>query len=382
MIWSTLAWMSLFLAAIPCVLFLFNLRAYRRTSFAPAHAAADKISVLIPARNEEHNLPPALRSILASQGAEFEVLVLDDHSTDRTAEIVTEFSRNDFRVRLAQAPPLPPGWCGKTHACQTLAKMAQNPILIFVDADVRLAPDALKRIAGFLQTSGASLASGVPRQELGTFSDHLLIPLIHFVLLGFLPMARMRKTKDPALGAACGQLLSVRADDYHRAGGHAAVATSIHDGLDLTRVFRKTGLATDLFDATDLALCRMYRENHEVWSGLAKNATAGLGAPKLILLTTILLLGGQVLPFVLLLTDAFQNSGTNIVALLAALLAMTPRLLAKIRFKQSWAGALLHPLGITCLVGIQWFALIRSAANRPAMWKGRAYSPNAMIGTP
>ncbi len=378
---TTLAWISLFLAAIPCLLFLFNLRAYRRTASAPSEPAAEKISVLIPARNEEHNLPGTLRSILENDAADFEVLVLDDHSTDRTAEIVAEFSRDDSRVRLASAPPLPAGWSGKNFACQTLAQLARNPNLVFVDADVRLSSDALRRINRFLQTTGASLASGVPRQALGTFSDHLLIPLIHFVLLGFLPMARMRRTRDPAYGAACGQLIAMRADDYRRAGGHAAIAPSIHDGLDLTRAFRKAGFATDLFDATDVATCRMYHRNHEVWSGLAKNATAGLGAPKLILPTTVLLLGGQVLPFVLLGAGIAQSSTLNLVALLAALMALAPRIFAKIRFQQSWTSALLHPLGIASLVGIQWFALIRAAANRPAIWKGRAYSPSIRVET-
>jgi cellulose synthase/poly-beta-1,6-N-acetylglucosamine synthase-like glycosyltransferase len=139
------------------------------------------VSVLIPARNEEQNLPATLSSVLANRGVEFEVVVLDDHSTDRTAEIVRAFAAKDARVRLESAPALPAGWCGKPHACHVLAQRANHPWLVFMDADVRLEPDALSRMVGFLTQRKVALASGVPRQELCTFSERLLLPLIHFV---------------------------------------------------------------------------------------------------------------------------------------------------------------------------------------------------------
>ena len=231
---------------------------------------------------------------------EIEVIVLDDHSADRTAAIVREIAARDPRVRLETAPPLPAGWNGKVHACSVLAGLARHPLLLFVDADVRLAPDGAARAAAFLAASGADLASGVPRQETVTFLERLLIPLIHFVLLGFLPMARMRRSLHPAYGVGCGQLFLARREAYEKAGGHAAIRASIHDGVDLPRAFRRAGLATDLFDATDIASCRMYRDAGEVWRGLGKNATQGLAAPGKIVPATVLLLAGQVMPPVLL----------------------------------------------------------------------------------
>src|SRR5690606_21074414 len=143
-------------------------------------------------------------------------------------------------VRLAPAPPLPAGWCGKQHACHVLASLARHPLLVFIDADVRLAPDALERIAAFMgerapgraregrTRTPPSLASGVPRQELGTFSERLLIPLIHFILLGFLPMPVMRRTRWPAMSAGCGQLFIARRDAYFAAGGHASIRATLH----------------------------------------------------------------------------------------------------------------------------------------------------------
>ncbi len=376
---NALAFVSVILAGIPCGLFFTNLFAYRplkRKIATPrgrrAEATPD-ISVLIPARNEEPNIRATLEAVLANEDVHFEVIVLDDHSTDRTVEIVSEIIGRDARVRFESAPPLPVGWCGKQHACHNLAKLARAPLLVFIDADVRLAPDALSRMAAYMQQSEAALASGVPHQELGTCSERLLIPLIHFILLGFLPMHAMRRLRLPALSAGCGQLFVARREAYDKCGGHAQLRDSLHDGLKLPRVFRQAGFATDLFDATDLATCRMYHANADTWRGLGRNATEGLAAPGTILPMTALLFGGQVLPFILLTACAWMSPLGMALSLAAAILAWLPRIVAALLFLQPLGGALLHPIGVTGLLVIQWLALARHIAGKPSVWKGRSY---------
>lgn len=374
MILNILALVALVLAAMPCGLFLVNLRAYLPLQKASGRGRGEAgVSVLIPARNEEQNIRATLEAVLANQDCEFEVIVLDDHSTDHTAAVVSEFAQRDARVRLESAPPLPAGWCGKQHACHVLGQLARYPLLVFIDADVRLAPDALARMAEFMQRSEVALASGVPRQELGTFSERLLIPLIHFILLGFLPMQLMRRDKRPALSAGCGQLFIARRNAYHQCGGHAKLHDSLHDGLKLPRVFRQAGFTTDLFDATDLATCRMYHTNAETWRGLGKNATEGLAAPGTLLPMTVFLFGGQVMPFLLLGCAVWLSWFGLVLTVLAAALACLPRLIAVRIFHQPLSVALLHPLGVLALLTIQWRAHIRQIAGRPAEWKGRSY---------
>lgn len=334
--------------------------------------------MLIPARNEEGSIAGAVEAALASRGVELEVVVLDDSSEDRTAEIVRELALRDPRVRLVLAPPLPPGWCGKQHACAALAAQARHPRLLFVDADVRLEPAGAARAAAFLEASGAGLVSGVPRQETVTFLERLLLPLIHWVLLGFLPMERMRRSRHPAYGAGCGQLFLARREDYDKAGGHTAIASSLHDGVALPRAFRQAGIGTDLFDATAVASCRMYHDAGEVWRGLVKNAVEGLASPGKIVPVTVLFLAGQVLPPVLLVL-ALAGLLPPLVLVPAGLgtVAMyLPRLAAVRRFRQPLDGALLHPLAIVVFLAIQWTALGRKLLGRPAAWKGRTYSPN------
>src|SRR3954471_9208696 len=162
MIW--LAALSCVLALLPGLLFLRNLHLYRL--LPRTRSLGTKCSVLIPARNEEANIGAALQSVLQSDGVEIEVIVLDDHSTDRTAEIVREIAQTDPRVRLETAPALPAGWFGKNFACHRLAGLARHPLLLFLDADVRVSrPDSLARLAAFVEQSGTPLVSGVPREE-------------------------------------------------------------------------------------------------------------------------------------------------------------------------------------------------------------------------
>lgn len=338
--------------------------------------AVERVSVLIPARNEEQSIGACVEAALASKGVDFEVIVLDDHSDDATAAIVKRLEKTDSRVRLVSAPPLPPGWCGKQFACSVLAQLASEPILCFLDADVQVRPDGLARMVAGLRRSKAQLLSGFPRQITVTALEQLLLPLMHFLLLGFLPLDRMRRSLEPSLGAGCGQIFVAERDAYWKAGGHAAICESRHDGLALPRAFRRAGFRTDLWDATEIASCRMYRNAREVVAGLLKNATEGLAAPPCIIPFTVLLFFGQVLSLPLSLYLCLVDAPVvlRVMAAGAVLSAYLPRVAAVFRFRQPLGWALLHPLGIALLLGIQWLAFFRAMLRVPATWKGRSYS--------
>lgn len=369
--------LSLVTAAIPAALFCWNLLLYREPSLAntSANGSFRPISVLIPARNEEASIAAAVESVLRSTGIEVEVVVLDDASTDGTAAIVCGIAARDPRVRLEPAPPLPAEWNGKQHACFVLANLAQHDVFCFLDADVRLAPEALVRMAAFLEISRCDLVSGFPFEETASAMEWLLLPLIHFVLLGFLPLAAMRESLAPAFAAGCGQFMMVHREGYRRSGGHAQIRGTMHDGLLLPRLFRECGLRTDLADLTRLATCRMYHNAAEVWNGLAKNATEGLAAPARILPFSFLLFFGQVLPIMLLafvVVSGGLRSTAGMLALGATISAFAPRLLAVFRFRQRLVSAMLHPLGVLLLLALEWYALARKLAGRQAIWKQRA----------
>jgi glycosyltransferase involved in cell wall biosynthesis len=360
------------LAAVPAILYFVNCRLYRP---APrAGAGRPSVSVLIPARNEEANIGLAIEAALASRGVDIEVIILDDESEDRTAAFTLDYAKRDPRVRLVRGEPLPAGWCGKQYACHQLAGHARYPILVFTDADVRLEPDALGRLAAFLNHSKADLVSGIPREETRSSAETIVIPLIHFLLLGYLPIFAMRRTRWSAFGAACGQLIAARRESYEAIGGHAAVRASRHDGVTLPRAYRRRGLATDLCDATDLAVCRMYRGFRDLWFGLAKNAAEGLAHPAALFPWTVLLFGGQVLPWVLIVCSAWLEPAAAGLAAMSVSLSLAVRVHAAARFRQAWLGALLHPAGVSVLLAIQWYSAARALFGRPITWKGRAPS--------
>jgi hypothetical protein len=312
-----------------------------------------------------------VESVLASEDVDIEVVVLDDHSTDRTAEIVREVAAKDARLRLESAPPLPDGWCGKQHACFALSKLARHDILTFLDADVRLEPDALARMALFLETSNAAIVSGFPHQQTGTLLERLLIPLIHWLLLSFLPLWAMRRFRWSAFGAGCGQWFMTNRAAYERVGGHAAVRSSLHDGITLPRAFRRAGYWTDLCDASDIATCRMYHGSRAVWLGLAKNAREGMAATAQIGFWTVVLLCGQVLPLPMMFLAPWDQAVIFALALLLSTSARTG--LARRMNEPGTSQALLHPFAILLLLALQWYAFVRAILRRPVGWKGRPH---------
>jgi hypothetical protein len=385
----TTIFVSAVCALVPAVLFVVNLRRYR----APmGEAAGARVAVLIPARDEERNIAACVESVLASEDVALEVLVLDDASTDRTRAIVEAMAARDARVRVVSTQALPAGWNGKQRACWLLAEEAGRqetgaPLLVFLDADVRLAPEALTRCVAQMRSSRVALLSGFPRQITVGWMERMLLPLIHFVLLGFLPLGRMRATTDPAFSAGCGQFFLAEREAYFASGGHAAIRETRHDGLRLPQAFRRHGFRTDIFDLTALAEVRMYDSASAVWMGLAKNATEGIATPGRIVPFTVLLLLGQVMPVVfaaawfalslemLVVGATFDQpllaTAVGVAVVVGFVASYVPRLLAVRRFKQPLGAALLHPVGVVMLLVVQWYALGKKVLGRPVSWRAR-----------
>jgi len=372
----TLLWLSvagLVLALVAAVMVGVNLQCYR-TPPLRENRETPLVSILIPARDEEGYIARVVESALASRGVDLEVVVMDDHSTDRTVEIVQAIEARDPRVRVEPAPPLPEGWAGKQHACHALAESARGAVLLFVDADVVLDPDGVARAVGFLEASGSDLVSGFPRQITGTWMERLVIPLIHFILLGYLPLPAMRRSGRESFAAGCGQLFLVRRPAYERSGGHASIRASFHDGLQLPRSFRRAEFKTDLFDATQVATCRMYHNASEVIRGLAKNAHEGMAGRLAIWVWSAILLVSYVVPPVLVVAGWVMDSRDTwwSIAVAATVVGIATRLVLALRFRQSIFGALLHPLGVAILVLIQWYSWFLRRIGRGVEWKNRA----------
>lgn len=353
---------ALALALLPVIFGIINLRRMPRLTGRPP--AGSKVSILIPARNEEANIATCLDAALASTGCEVEVVVMDDGSTDRTAEIVRAYAARDGRVRLVAAPSLPPGWTGKVHACARLAEAATGTHFLFIDADVRLAPHAAAAMAAHAAEKDIGLISGVPRQEMRTIGEGLTVPFINFLLICYLPFGGRAIQKKPSLAAACGQLILVERRAYEATGGHSTIKGVLHDAIALARLFRDRGHDTEVVDGAPLATCRMYEGFAASWNGFIKNAREGMATPIGLPVWTVLLAGAHLWPWALLPSP---------LAILTILLMFALRAAVTIRTGEPWWTVPLHPLTVLVALAIQWTALVRAALGLKAGWRGRAY---------
>jgi Glycosyltransferase like family 2 len=367
---AALALLCLIAALIPAVMTAVNLAFLRRPV---ADAEVEPVSILIPARNEAGNIADTVRAALASTGVAVEVIVGDDHSTDATPDIVRGI--DDPRLRLVPVPALPEGWTGKNHACSHMAGLATGRHLLFIDADVRLAPEAASCLAAQARRTGAALVSGVPRQRTETLGEMLTVPMIDFLLLGYLPVPLMRRRLDSALGAACGQLILVDRAAYASTGGHGAIRISLHDGVRLPRLFRAAGYRTDLVAAASLATCRMYQGFAQAWAGFSKNAHEGMATPRALPVWTLLLGLGQVLPPLLVLAGLCGLLDGTALGLAAAAfaLSLTSRAAITLAVRAPLATIPLHPAAVLVALAIQWNVLLRRERAGAATWKGRSY---------
>ena len=365
--------LCLLLALLPAGLTLANLGILRTPR--PDPRGDGLVSILIPARDEEASIARAVTAALASTGVPVEVLVGDDHSTDATASIVQRLAQADPRLRYVAVPPLPEGWTGKNNGCRTLAAAAKGERLLFIDADVMLAPEAAARLSAHARRTGAAMVSGVPRQIMRSLGERVTVPMINTLLIGYLPMALMRARLDTSLGAACGQLILIDRDAYVATGGHGAVRSTLHDGVKLPRLLRAHGFKTDLVLGTVLAECRMYRGFREAWAGFSKNAHEGMATPRALPVWTLMLLGGHVLPWFLVLWGLTGDGefDTTAIAAAAGLVSLATRAAVVVQTAEPLSTIVLHPMSVAVALAIQWRVLLRPRRAGTASWKGRRY---------
>jgi Glycosyltransferase like family 2 len=328
------------------------------------------VAVLLPVRDEADRVGPCLRALLAQRGAaDMEILVGDDGSTDGTAAVVRAVAAGDPRVRLLSVGSPPVGWLGKPHACHRLAAATTAPVLVFVDADVRLAPDAIAATLTLL--AGFDLVSPYPRIQ-ASGAQRLVQPLLQWSWLTFLPLRAMERSARPALAAAAGQLFAVRRDAYRRAGGHAAVRGQVLDDIALARAVKRSGGRIALADGSAIATCAMYRSWAELVAGYTKSLWAAFGSPAGAVATVFGLAVLYSVPPALAVAGAMTGRPGLVAAGLAGYaLGVLGRVVAgRASAARVWPDALAHPVSIV-LFGWLVVRSLRRRQRGDLTWKGR-----------
>ncbi len=359
------------------VVILSNIALLRRARQHALPPRWPRVSILVPARDEAGNIRDCARSLLAQDYPDFELLVLDDQSSDGTRVILDALATDDARLRVLVGSPTPENMLGKNWACAQLARQAGGELLLFTDADTRHAPGALRALVAALLGENADLLSGFPRQEVGSWGERLLVPFFSWATLAFIPLWLAYRLRLPALSSAVGQILLFRRAAYEQIGGHTALGLSPVDDLALARHVKASGLRWRLAAVADLVTCRMYRSGREAFEGFSKNYFAAFGSrllPFLFVFAWLLMLFW--LPFVLLVLRTLgADSGVPVEALLlCAGLGLLTWMLPYIALRLPARLALLYPLVVLASAVVALRSLVLSITGC-ATWKDRAVAP-------
>lgn len=241
--------------------------------YSPDHL----VSVMIPARNEEKNIGNILNDLIGQDYHNIEVIVFNDQSDDRTAEIVTEYTIYDERIRLVDSAGLPAGWLGKNFACHSLANYSAGKYLLFLDADVRIGNSLIGRAVSFSDKYDLSLISIFPKQIIKTFGERITVPNMNYILVSLLPLVLVRKLGFPSLSAANGQFMFFMAEIYKSMQPHEMVRNDKVEDISIARIFKKNGLNVACLLGDDTITCRMYTGFCEAVRGFSKNVIAFFG---------------------------------------------------------------------------------------------------------
>jgi len=359
-----------------------NLRALKKPrpdSRSPVPAPL--ISVMVPARDEEANIEICLRSLQAQDYPNFEILVIDDHSSDNTAAIVRRLAAEDSRIRFFQSEPLPEGWAGKPFACYQLARQAGGSWFLFVDADTIHAPHMLRSVLALAVESKSGLLSGFPRQLANSLPQKIAIPVLYFVIMSWLPIWWLHRSKKPRPSLAIGQFLLFPREDYWKIGGHRAVKSRIIEDVWLGVEINRHGSRHIAVDLSPVVSCNMYHDVGAMCEGFIKWMYSVAAMSRIFL--ALLLAAGYfffLAPFYWLWRELFvMPTGWGAIIGFQVLVILGMRWLVDSRFKEPVVSFILHPLGFSFLILTALYAGSRQVVGAGVRWKARLYSKESAI---
>lgn len=266
-----------FFVALFAVISISNLFYLKSLNSYKAPGDTPFVSILVPARNEEDDIGNCVSSLLAQDYANYEVVVMDDDSTDSTLQILLTLAASDNRLRIEKGTPLPSGWLGKHWACHQLSQKARGELLLFTDADTVHKPQMLRQAVSAMATEKADLISAEPKQVMVSFAEKLVMPFTYLSIMDFLPLGIAYHSRISVFSSATGQFMLFRRSAYDKIGGFKSIKHHVVDDVELCKRVRTQGLRWRLLDGKDGYQVRQYNNFAEIYEGHTKNLFAGFG---------------------------------------------------------------------------------------------------------
>ncbi|MBE0480580.1 MAG: glycosyltransferase [Dehalococcoidia bacterium] len=351
---------------------LSNIFVLRRSRRDKHDGPLPRISVLVPARNEQDNIEGCLISLLTQDYPDFEVLSLDDDSKDETWEKMRALAASHRELRVIKGEPLPQGWIGKHWGCHQLASAASGDLLLFTDADTRHQPSSLRTAAAALTQSRSDLVSVLPKQNAASFAEKLIVPIIYWSMLSFLPLALAYRIRIPSLSFALGQFMLIRYPAYRDVEGHSSIRGHVLDDLQLARNLKSKGMGWRVIDGTDQVECRMYRGLKQAFGGLSKNlfAVFDYNIPVFVWIWILTVFWAPIIVLLLVPSGVFHSNPLLFLSATAVVLSLISWALTTFRFSYSWYLPLLYPL-VAWVAVIFAFSSMIMTLRGSTMWKDR-----------
>jgi cellulose synthase/poly-beta-1,6-N-acetylglucosamine synthase-like glycosyltransferase len=360
-------------------------RLAERPRLVPSEAAPDAppVSVLIPARNEERNIVRCVHAACTQHYPNYEVLVVDDGSTDRTGALLAALNAQTSQLSVLTGRALNPGWTGKCNVCQQLAEAAQGEWLLFLDADTTAQPGLVAALLDTAERKGYDLLSIYPFMELGSFWERAVLPPFIAMIHALYPTERiMAADARPDEVIANGQCIFVKRAAYFAAGGHAAVRGEVLEDVKLAQQLRRSGFRIGAAEGLEMLSVRMYRSGSEVREGLTKNAAAGARSSadrtNRVIVRLLAMNFGPFWAAAAATTLTLRRSRlawpawASSIAATASTLLLWRTLLQRLYRQPVWY-ALLWPFGFLTYLLIALWGMWRVRSGRGVVWKGRSY---------
>lgn len=322
-----------------------------------------KVSILIPARNEADNILTLLQSIHQQDYPYYDVTILDDGSTDDTYAVCLKFAQANPKFKVIKGAKLPAGWIGKNFACHQLAKQADGEYLLFLDADEHIHPGLINSAVHRMNLNKLGLLSLFTNQQMVTIGEKLVVPLMHFILLNLLPIRLISIVKAPSVAAASGQFMLFDAAIYNQNQWHKAVKEKVVEDVEIMRLIKANAYNGEALLANNMINCRMYKSYNEAINGFSKNFLAAFNYSIfgfLVYLTLVI-----IFPLIL-----FTTLNLPLILFMSGLIILTRIMISLASGQNALHNVLLHPLQMFNLLVIAMLS-IQKHLTKTTVWKGR-----------